>query len=1185
MGDRTRKSLESVKFAHELRNIFKSKFEDGTIWSKKEREAAVELLDINIAATMELGACNILGGKHVLKQAVSGSKREEKRKRSSIEGGRPPLQTMLQSSKKARLSVPYVLAGKENKIPTQRNGCSSGQTKNLRRKGFQTKNDDFLVNVKMNWSAADLIPKLAAADPKRRRSATIQALIKGRKIPVGKSVLYARIKYFNAGRLDLALKPWWDLGGPETVTDDEIKDFLAGQYDACIGQTVHPEEFKKFLDDMRRKKRLQRGLADDGQRCSRHTFELAWVRATNLDGTKVVKPAAKSEARFTSETSLRTALAFATTVLTAHHLPAAEYPEGYVEDEVDKLVSRSHDGSDELCGSWVDPGLVLSSDDVTMVLGIGANGETEYCLANANYKGDKTRANFSTNPNARTFNPVMRVVLTMTFTGRGECAAPYITVKGLSEAELPKANCPSGFLSVEIPQLHPDVDSGVGYINFVRSATDHAGSYAEGLPPRDDEEGSATAEVDRTRHYREKVLKPLIKRCRTDLRLLHGEAFEGIAATCVAWLDGARAQIKSIVEDLEHHLTNIDNLIHCKHSAGATGVQQPCDLSPIFRILKALERNMVSLCFNVVKPMRYVNIEKCFEEVERTHGLKLKRSKRKLLLDFMCKLPTMLGKACTVENIVSGFRESGMIDYETGKPNFERMLRTCRNIQTHELVPIEENLAHLLHEQRTKGYIDDDTLDHYGIREDVDTYGDVIRRDATITNESCQRAKNLSAPYQCGLREEVKVRALEKKKEEAEKSNRFILDHLERSKKAVKKMTGSENADSATLAQLSLAEFAKPLGPELKSFHFVRKFASKAESKAFKYPNKGKLSEAKKAAKQPPEAEENLINYAFQMRAKSIKLRQPEVLLPVSTAVLPRPIPNVVAAFPRTTSVISRAPGDPPSTLLQNSAWLSRFNAVFRGFKTPTDLDDSQRENADKLSTKLLQRLDTHLKRKVSTPKARFHKVWNFFRDNVSNLAAMIQCADHVRRKIELAKHDDALWNHNANVFTPIPLQGDDGNPSRSWVGGYYFKNEVTGLMVRSGKASRPMHERMAEHVKNASDFSKCNASTFYSHFPHEDIKDKFTETMSGTFADLGAYVCIGFSADPADFPEVCSHFTWRNDLKSLWTHESKFHENKLRMDLITYSIELAYELMLAPRADLSECPGFERFIYPLLGK
>lgn len=120
-------------------------------------------------------------------------------------------------------------------------------------------------------------------------------------------------------------------------------------------------------------------------------------------------------------------------------------------------------------------------------------------------------------------------------------------------------------------------------------------------------------------------------------------------------------------------------IIRNKHSAAATGTQQPCDLSPVFRLLKKLQKITTAkddvACGLAEVVHEYINVHL------RAKGLNLdgNQRKKKAFIDFLLCLPENLEKVLTKKNISNSFVEAGMIDKETGMvPVFDKLMGTCK---------------------------------------------------------------------------------------------------------------------------------------------------------------------------------------------------------------------------------------------------------------------------------------------------------------------------------------------------------------------------------------------------------------------------------------------------------------------------------------------------------------------------
>eukprot|EP00956_Cyclotella_meneghiniana_P026954 scaffold59494_cov16-Cyclotella_meneghiniana.AAC.1 len=150
--------------------------------------------------------------------------------------------------------------------------------------------------------------------------------------------------------------------------------------------------------------------------------------------------------------------------------------------------------------------------------------------------------------------------------------------------------------------------------------------------------------------------------------------------------------------------------------------------------------------------------------------------KKKALIDFLSCLPDIIAKAQSESNIRVGFYENGMIDGDKSMyPVMDNILKTCKRA-----IPIEvydkfiDNFAYLYKLMVNEGHITDEVYN--GLEffpKDRDAYGNEVERNATISQESYQRAKTITHPSQHKQRMERIERILADK-------NRVIQDARQR---------------------------------------------------------------------------------------------------------------------------------------------------------------------------------------------------------------------------------------------------------------------------------------------------------------------------------------------------------------------------------------------------------------------
>jgi hypothetical protein len=162
----------------------------------------------------------------------------------------------------------------------------------------------------------------------------------------------------------------------------------------------------------------------------------------------------------------------------------------------------------------------------------------------------------------------------------------------------------------------------------------------------------------------------------------------------------------------------------------------------------------------------------------------------------------------------------------------------------------------LFEDQFQHGHVPDDKFDEFKFPKDEDPDGNLVRREATISQETNQRSKCLSHRHQVELRNLCKseVEAASRRKK-AVVDNR-IMKHFNVNVKCEEKL--------GELGDATFEDFVRCRGDELTSFLFVRDPTISVS----KLPKKGKIADAKAGV-------DVLILCAFSVRTDPILLRDP----------------------------------------------------------------------------------------------------------------------------------------------------------------------------------------------------------------------------------------------------------------------------------------------------------------------
>ena len=213
-------------------------------------------------------------------------------------------------------------------------------------------------------------------------------------------------------------------------------------------------------------------------------------------------------------------------------------------------------------------------------------------------------------------------------------AAPFVTVTGITENELPRATCPSGVYILSIPGLcaggnNDPRNAATGYVAFIRTEKG--------------EVSGKTSELRNFEWYRENVLLPFIKNVRSRLYQHDNNTPIPDELSAVCWCDGANTQLAAIINEEQQNDDATNKIITCKHSAARTSVEQACDCCPIFRSLKKISQNITREDSPHLGLQRIVVVE--FKRLENEGILKLASKKLSALVDFLSCYPTILSKA------------------------------------------------------------------------------------------------------------------------------------------------------------------------------------------------------------------------------------------------------------------------------------------------------------------------------------------------------------------------------------------------------------------------------------------------------------------------------------------------------------------------------------------------------------
>ena len=313
-----------------------------------------------------------------------------------------------------------------------------------------------------------------------------------------------------------------------------------------------------------------------------------------------------------------------------------------------------------------------------------------------------------------------------------------------------------------------------------------------------------------------------------------------------------------------------------------------------------------------------------------------------------------------------------------------------------------------------------------------------------------------------------------------------------------------------------------------------------------------------------------LVEVAFESRALPVLvLDQPEGQVPELQDEVPlEPTIHYVTEAEFTCS-------EKASDILADDSWVEAFKKVFVLEGSELDAVDLDMKNrADYLQKLLLQRLKSHIVKRVKeTQRESSRWIFQFVASNAARLSAVMTIQGHVIEDLEYLDQSDCLLSGRENfVRCDAPAAVDRE-------GGYLYRDRNRNWFLRSGKVvGRSFLERDKEHKAGA---RRGTGSKFYELYPSKELGN--APRAKGTFEKLEQLVALGFKGEFASDEYIRVAFpiddTVRRKIAGLkfGAHTADEMPLPIKMrHMISYLVELAYDLALSPSCNVSESPGFE---------
>jgi hypothetical protein len=1000
----------------------------------------------------------------------------------------------------------------------------------------------------------------------------IKAIVSSKYVPVGARTIERLMNKDENGEVILD-DPWLPPKGGQqkAVPDHVVAETAAKLRDSWSNKGLNLQKVvKDMIMNYRASLQEKAGLVREPEVPDKATINKYCVALAKHGVAMVDNVTTKTENRSVNESSQRGPVSNVG-IVGATQFEVMDEEDHELNKELEKasvktralyeLVKRARGGAP----IWaVKPQLLFSTDDTTTYIFDGKAGEkANWVVASDTAVMNRGTQAIYQQEKVNMMNG-LRVKVTFTFSGAGMTAPLFITVSGVSEEEMPDDE----FLHVEVPGLAvggAGVTVGnqtVGHVFFMRKGKG--------------------ADEERVKYYQDKVLLPWIEDVRKDMDSNYVSGMPvGRKLKAVCWMDGALEQVASIADNPEKFAKAWVTV--CKQNAGRTGVEQPADLAPVFKLFKQYIANTSSLDKHVTKAFRD-KLAKAFKTDPNLGRLKLKSTHHNALLDFLAICASAATKACSLANVIKGFTESGLLDEETNRfPVLAKILATCKRpqgLETSVVDKVSNDLPSLLREVDEKGRISEKWFDHHDYPRDQNEKGEDVLRTDSNTQEHMQRSKVMTHEYQVESRL-ANIRAkIAKKRSKLVTENEEHEALVEMNRKVVEKLCtlAEHSVSESNLAHCTLAHFGELKSPELAAF--IRAHDDTIRLKK-DVPNKrGTLEEAM-------EGVDNRILRAFEVRTKPNRIegQTPHDLEEFDEQTRPRKKqrPNI-----RTVTLFDESEKVTASSLLSNDEWLNYLVELFdmTTMMENVEVTAEEREKADVLTAILRTRLRNHLNNlsRVGSEARRNHWVWDWAEKNLPVCAAYMIAAGHVKPNFQSLGEDDCLLSSDSNKFIPI-----ERFPHRHGV--YLNKDKQLKQPIRSGKKTsfsatvEGFSARMEDHKKGCG--AESPKSNFYKLYPSESSGRWNNTSKQGRYEDLEHLIAVSYDPKGDAAQKVDRDYRGGGVMilstqdmqrvkssmpKQPWTDVEKFQL------LMSYLFELAYDVAIAPGFNVSESLGFENF-------
>jgi hypothetical protein len=482
--------------------------------------------------------------------------------------------------------------------------------------------------------------------------------------------------------------------------------------------------------------------------------------------------------------------------------------------------------------------------------------------------------------------------------------------------------------------------------------------------------------------------------------------------------------------------------------------------------------------------------------------------------------------------------------------------------------------------------------DELGFPRDVNSNGEEVLREATISQEWLMRSKRLNHPrVEQQRRERLENIEMEKQRIEQAKiaKENDRNDNIRRIRNLLSHLVDEDHRlEEGTLQDCSIDHFKKLKADDLVDFIVAHdpNYSTKAQASKLKKGDKTVDWQATMEALEnntPADAFNTKILAAYRCRGLPCKFEL-SIATPAATE-----RPNVVSPSPSVVEMNLRIDGDDyvkPSALLSNQRWIDLIFELFNVRRTVQNpfaniCGEETKSKADLLVKILRGRLQKLMDKRNVHPDRRGHWAIKLANKNLSLVAAYMVFLDHVKEDLSRLDESKSLLTPCINRFSKLQSCNEEEK------GSYLYYDTNNHEFIRSGKVSaKGFGERHREHLREARK-EAIPESKFYLSYPtRENVRAKSTSTR-GVFEQLTLYIAAGFDSKCSLAANIDKSFEEGGVMIMNATDKANINEsmkqspdslNKFHA-FLSYQMELGYDLAIAPSCNVSGSFGFESFV------